>query len=96
MRVIVQKFGGTSVATSEGREKCRRRVMESIEQGYRPVVVVSAMGRKGQPYATDTLIDLAGDCGRARVGPAHVLWRDHLRSGLLPDCSGRKGTLALL
>ena len=46
MRVIVQKFGGTSVAT---RGRCRRRVMESIERGYRPVVVVSAMGRKGQP-----------------------------------------------
>lgn len=66
MRIIVQKFGGTSVASSEGREKCRRRVTESIEQGYRPVVVVSAMGRKGQPYATDTLIELAGGSVRER------------------------------
>lgn len=27
-----------------------------MDAGYAPVVVVSAMGRKGQPYATDTLI----------------------------------------
>ncbi len=30
-----------------------------MDEGYRPVVVVSAMGRNGDPYATDTLINLA-------------------------------------
>ena len=33
---------------------------EQLEEGYKVVVVVSAMGRKGDPYATDTLLSLAG------------------------------------
>lgn len=56
--VIVQKFGGTSVATSEGRAALRARVRQARAAGMRPVVVVSAMGRCGAPYATDTLLSL--------------------------------------
>ncbi|HBE80291.1 MAG TPA: aspartate kinase, partial [Firmicutes bacterium] len=59
MQVIVQKFGGTSVATQEGRENVARKVKEAVNNGYGVVVVVSAMGRNGDPYATDTLIGLA-------------------------------------
>jgi aspartate kinase len=59
MKVIVQKFGGTSVATKEGRDSVVRKVKETIANGYGVVVVVSAMGRSGDPYATDTLIGLA-------------------------------------
>ncbi len=59
MKTIVQKFGGTSVATPEQREKVVSRVREALKEGYRPVVVVSAMGRLGDPYATDTLKSLA-------------------------------------
>lgn len=58
MKIIVQKFGGTSVATAEGRAKAMEKIIKAKEEGYAPVVVVSAMGRKGEPYATDTLIDL--------------------------------------
>lgn len=59
MRIIVQKFGGTSVANLEGRENVVKKVKEAIADGYGVVVVVSAMGRAGEPYATDTLIGLA-------------------------------------
>ena len=59
MRIIVQKFGGTSVATAEGRKMVARRVEQAVRDGYATVVVVSAMGREGAPYATDTLIQLA-------------------------------------
>lgn len=59
MRIIVQKFGGTSVASSEVRELVLRKVEQAREQGLTPVVVVSAMGRQGAPYATDTLIGIA-------------------------------------
>ncbi len=59
MNLIVQKFGGTSVATSERRMMVAQRIVDAIDQGYQPVVVVSAIGRSGDPYATDTLIDLA-------------------------------------
>lgn len=63
MRIIVQKFGGTSVATPEGRQRAASRVDQALRDGLRPVVVVSAMGRMGDPYATDTLIALAvGAC----------------------------------
>lgn len=56
MKIIVQKFGGTSVATEEARIAVKNKVQQAIRNGYSPVVVVSAMGRKGAPYATDTLI----------------------------------------
>ncbi len=59
MRILVQKYGGTSVATEEGRAKAVAKIVQAKRQGYSVVVVVSAMGRKGEPYATDTLIGLA-------------------------------------
>lgn len=52
------KFGGTSVRTSEARMASALRVISAREQGIMPVVVVSAIGRQGEPYATDTLINL--------------------------------------
>ncbi|AKL93900.1 aspartate kinase DapG [Clostridium aceticum] len=55
MNIIVQKFGGTSVATKERREMVINKIDEAKKAGYAVVVVVSAMGRKGDPYATDTL-----------------------------------------
>jgi len=58
VKIVVQKFGGTSVATAEGRARAMERIIAAKERGYAPVVVVSAMGRRGEPYATDTLIDL--------------------------------------
>ena len=56
------KFGGTSVATDEGRASLRARVRQALDSGRAPVVVVSAMGRRGAPYATDTLLDLVDGC----------------------------------
>ena len=61
MRILVQKFGGTSVSTAENRRLATEKINRAIKDGFRPVVVVSAMGRNGQPYATDTLIGVARD-----------------------------------
>lgn len=58
MKIVVQKFGGTSVATAETRLAVIEKIKNAITDGVKPVVVVSAMGRKGDPYATDTLIDV--------------------------------------
>lgn len=58
MKIIVQKFGGTSVATAEQRDHVVRHIRRAGERGYTVVVVVSAMGRAGDPYATDTIIRL--------------------------------------
>lgn len=56
MNIKVMKFGGTSVASTESRMTSALRVISAREQGFNPVVVVSAIGRRGAPYATDTLI----------------------------------------
>jgi aspartate kinase len=58
MNIIVQKFGGTSLKDDEGRKKALKHVKNAINQGNKVVIVVSAMGRSGDPYATDTLIGL--------------------------------------
>ena len=61
MDIIIQKFGGTSVSTEDKRKQVAIKVEEAINLGFRPIVVVSAMGRKGAPYATDTLLTLIDD-----------------------------------
>lgn len=58
MKILVQKFGGTSVATKERRMMVVDKVRKAIKEGFSPIIVVSAMGRKGEPYATDTLLSL--------------------------------------
>ncbi|CAH0346135.1 aspartate kinase [Bacillus sp. CECT 9360] len=58
MKIIVQKFGGTSVRDEESRSHALRHIKKAISDGFKVVVVVSAMGRKGEPYSTDTLYSL--------------------------------------
>lgn len=58
MKIIVQKFGGTSVRDAAGRELAYKHILNSLNDGYKVVVVVSAMGRRGDAYATDTLLSL--------------------------------------
>jgi aspartate kinase len=60
MKIIVQKFGGTSVKDEESRKHAQCHIEKALSEGYKVVVVVSAMGRKGDPYATDTLLSLIG------------------------------------
>ncbi|MFC6331108.1 aspartate kinase [Paenibacillus septentrionalis] len=57
MRIIVQKFGGTSLSTSQAKERVIQHIKRERDNGYAVVVVVSAIGRRGEPYATDTLLD---------------------------------------
>ncbi len=52
------KFGGTSVRDNESRFAAMKHIKRNVNDGKKVVVVVSAMGRKGEPYATDTLINL--------------------------------------
>ncbi|MBN1881151.1 MAG: aspartate kinase [Deltaproteobacteria bacterium] len=53
-RVVVQKYGGSSVADPEKLKAVARRIIETKEKGFRVVVVVSAMGD-----TTNKLLDLA-------------------------------------
>lgn len=61
MEIIVQKYGGTSVTTEMSRSLIAEKAIAIKKAGKSPVIVVSAMGRKGDPYATDTLIGLLND-----------------------------------
>ncbi|WP_018660155.1 aspartate kinase [Heyndrickxia acidiproducens] len=63
MKLIVQKFGGTSVRDHDARMHAKHHIEKALEEGYKAVVVVSAMGRQGEPYATDTLLSLVGASG---------------------------------
>ena len=56
--VLVLKFGGTSVSTADRRLQAVGHVRQARAEGYQVAIVVSAMGRRGEPYATDTLLDL--------------------------------------
>ena len=64
MNILVQKFGGTSVESNEKMNKVCEIIKSSKNDGFSVVVVVSAMGRKGAPYATDTLINLCKDINK--------------------------------
>ncbi len=56
MSLIVQKFGGTSVADVEKIQAAARKAIRAQRQGHQVVMVVSAMGKN-----TDTLLGLAGE-----------------------------------
>jgi aspartate kinase len=60
MALVVQKYGGSSVADAEGIKRVAKRIVATKQGGNQVVVVVSAMGD-----TTDELIDLAN-----RVSPA--------------------------
>ncbi|MFQ6131426.1 MAG: aspartate kinase [Armatimonadota bacterium] len=65
MKPLMMKFGGTSVQTAEQRRRAAERAVQAKQEGFAPVVVVSAMGRKGEPYATDTLVSLLDESSPA-------------------------------
>ena len=60
MSIVVQKFGGTSVADSEKIKNVAQAVIKEYNNGNQVVVVVSAMG-----HTTDYLVDLASQISKA-------------------------------
>ncbi|TFB23159.1 aspartate kinase [Filobacillus milosensis] len=58
MTLLVQKFGGTSVRDVDVRKHAIQHIKTAVDEGHQVVAVVSAMGRKGEPYATDSLLGL--------------------------------------
>ena len=63
MGLIVQKYGGTSVADPDRMRAVADNVAYTRQHGHDVVVVVSAMGK-----ATDNLISLAGQVSETRPG----------------------------
>lgn len=63
MSLVVQKYGGSSVADAEGIKRVAKRIVDAKKNGHQVVVVVSAMGD-----TTDELIDLAGQVSPIPAG----------------------------
>ncbi len=66
MRVLVQKYGGSSVADIECMQKVRDKVVRALDKGYKVVVVLSAMSGE-----TDRLLNLAKQCSK-RPDPSEM------------------------
>ena len=60
MAMVVQKYGGSSVADADKIKNVARRAIAAKDQGNQVVVVVSAMGK-----TTDRLISLANQVSEA-------------------------------
>jgi len=80
--LIVQKYGGTSVASPERIRRVAERVVATQDQGHRVAVVVSAMAGE-----TDALVALAHEIGGEQPDPREY---DALVS------TGEQKTIALL
>ena len=63
MALVVQKYGGSSVADAEGIKRVAKRIVATRRAGNQVVVVVSAMGD-----TTDELLDLANQVTPAPPG----------------------------
>ncbi len=59
MKILVQKYGGTSVGTPERIKTVAARIKSYVQNGYSIVVVVSAMGK-----STDHLVELAAEISK--------------------------------
>jgi aspartate kinase len=82
MSLIVQKYGGTSVGDVERIRRVAQRVVETVRQGHRVVVTVSAMAGE-----TNALVALAAEVGGEQPDPREY---DVLVS------TGEQKTIALL
>ena len=59
-KIVVMKFGGTSVADAERIKRAARRIVEKRDAGHRVVGVLSARGK-----TTDELIAMAAEVSEA-------------------------------
>ncbi len=55
MEIVVQKFGGTSVANAEKIRRAAERVIKTVKKGYKVVVVASARGHQTDELIADAL-----------------------------------------
>ena len=61
MRIVVQKFGGTSVANLERMKMVQGKVTKALDKGYKVIVVLSAMAGE-----TNRLLSLAKEWSKSR------------------------------
>lgn len=91
--LIVQKYGGTSLANADRIQAAARRVADLARQGKQVVVVVSAQGD-----LTDDLIERArkvNSRGAAREMDAYLSAGEQLSAGLMAMAIGAMGQSAV-
>ncbi len=99
MRIRVLKFGGTSVDTHEHRLMAARKVIHCLESGCKPVVVVSAIGRRGRALRHRHLSGLPDPvrphrtASPTRERPDDGVWGDYLHRDFCPDPADSGATL---
>ena len=87
-QIIVQKFGGTSVADTDKIKRVADAVIKEKEQGNDVVVVVSAMG-----HTTDYLIKLANEISPNPSGREMDVNEPHSWKQLRPNRIILSGTI---
>ena len=55
MSILVQKFGGTSVANAEKIRRAASRAIAAVRKGYQVVVVASARGKQTDELIADAM-----------------------------------------
>jgi len=91
---VVFKFGGTSVNSAEKRERIVELTRREIERGAGVVIVVSAMGRRGEPYATDTLLSLLDRNADKNVSDLLIGCGEIISACVVADCFKARGIKA--
>jgi aspartate kinase len=88
-RILVKKFGGTSVGSIERIEAVADRVVREYNSGQRPVIVVSAMSGE-----TNRLVSLSNQIDPMNRGPAYdmiVATGEQVTVGLLAMALEKRG-----
>ncbi|CDQ20198.1 aspartate kinase [Halobacillus karajensis] len=93
MAVIVQKFGGTSLQTTDRINRIADRIIREQEKGTQLVIVVSAMGD-----ATNRLVQLSGEvssCTNGREMDLLLSTGEQMSSALMALALKEKGAEAI-
>ncbi len=56
---VIMKFGGTSLSSDKNRAYAIAKIKKEVDRGNKVVVVVSAMGRREEPYSTMSLLQFS-------------------------------------
>lgn len=95
-KIAVVKFGGTSIANEQVRASAIMRIRELRRADFAVAAIVSAMGRAGAPYATDTLLSLVrGDDTRPETRDMLMSCGETISACVFADALCKEGIPAI-
>lgn len=74
MKIVVQKFGGTSVKDDEARHAAMKHVACAVKKGFKAAVVVSAIGRKELLMLPILCLNLSETKNRSSLRVKWICW----------------------